>query len=222
MRLVLGQSSSYVCQMTDKQFSPTTPIDIRQEPLSDDMRVLLQDYPRKAWPDHPNFKDATRQWMGAHDMFRKLSATVGRETEHYLDKTRSDVEFAKRLSLYGSRLVGNLHGHHAWEDYEFFPELSRADGRFEKGLEILENDHVILDEMLDRFTTKANDIITLVQNSGASGASAANGANNEDKLRDMSGELHQISDDIELLLKRHLADEEDLVVPIIIHHKLRG
>lgn len=218
MRLVLGQSSSYVCQMTDKQFSPTKPIDIRQEPLSDDMRVLLQDYPRKAWPDHPHFKDATRQWMGAHDMFRKLSATVARETEHYLDKTRSDVEFAKRLSLYGSRLLGNLHGHHAWEDYEFFPELSRADSRFDKGLEILENDHVILDEVLDRFTTKANDIISLVQNSWSS---VANGGK-EDKLRHMSGELHQISDSIEQLLKRHLADEEDLIVPIIIHHKLRG
>jgi hypothetical protein len=188
-------------------------VEIRKGPLSDELRILLEEYPREAWDGHPNFKDLTRQWMGAHDMFRHLSATVRRDTEHFLDKTRSEDEYARRLSHYGSRLVGYLHGHHSWEDYEFFPELSRADNRFDRGLEILEQDHVVLDDVLNRFTDDANELIQIVQKQTIG---------NRDKLQDIAGDLHYWSQSVEKLLDRHLADEEDLVVPIVLHHKLRG
>lgn len=199
--------------MTNEKKQSEKTIVIRKGPLSDELRILLEEYPREAWQGHANFKDLTRQWMGAHDMFRQLSATVRRETEQFLDKTRDEDDYARRLSHYGSRLVGYLHGHHSWEDYEFFPELSRADNRFDRGLEILENDHVVLDEVLDRFTKDANDLIQLIQ---------APGKENRNKLQDIAGEIHYWSNGIEKLLDRHLADEEDLVVPIVLHHKLRG
>lgn len=199
--------------MTDDKKQVDYKIDIRKGPLSDELHILLEDYPRDAWPGHPNFKDLTRQWMNAHDMFRHLSATVRHETELFLDDVRSEDEFARRLSHYGSKLVGYLHGHHAWEDYEFFPELSQADNRFDRGLEILEHDHVVLDDILNRFTNSANDIIQIAQSQTQA---------KRDKLKNLTGDLHYWSEGIEKLLDRHLADEEDLVVPIVLHHKLRG
>lgn len=181
----------------------------REGPLPSDMQILLDEYPRDAWEGHPNFKDATRQWLGAHKMFRRLSEIVRVDTEQYLDKELEAENYASRLSVYGSRLVGNLHGHHGWEDHEFFPELSAVDHRFDRGLEILEKDHVVLDAVLDRFTKSANNSIQMLQL-------------NEAGAHDFVGEVHETSEAIERLLARHLVDEEELAVPIIIHHKLRG
>ena len=180
-----------------------------REALPDDMRFLLRDYPRDAWPDHPNFAASIQNWMGTHQMFRRLGAIVRSETESYLDKARAADDFADRLSFYGNHLVRNLHGHHGWEDHAFFPELSAADARFGQGLNMLEADHVALDDVLDRFTRRANRVTKLIQL-------------DEPQARQEAGDLHDIAAEIEGFLARHLADEEDLVVPILLHHKMRG
>lgn len=182
---------------------------IRQDPLPQEMRQLLQDYPRDEWDAHPNFKNATRGWLGAHQGFRQLSDLARKETERYLDKSRAPEDFAARLSYYGGLLVRNLHGHHSWEDRSYFPELSAADPRFDAGIEVLEKDHEVLDEVLDTFTRQANRVIKLIQLDEAT-------------ARDEAGEMHGSTQAIEALLKRHLTDEEELAVPIILHHKLRG
>ena len=173
------------------------------------MRVLLRDYPREAWPDHPHFARSIQNWMGAHQMFRQLGEITRKDAESYMDDKVSTDAFAGRLSYYGDLLVRNLHGHHTWEDRSFFPELSRADGRFDDGMGVLETDHLLLDETLDRFTRVANRAIKLFQL-------------DEKQAREEVGEVQQCATDIEAFLTRHLADEEDLVVPIILHHKLRG
>ena len=180
-----------------------------REGLPEDMQTLLRDYPREAWPENPHFARSVQNWMGAHQMFRRLAGITRADTEAYLDNTASSGAFASRVSYYGDLLVRNLHGHHSWEDHAFFPEMRRADGRFEQGLETLEADHVQLDETLDRFTRAANRAIKLIQL-------------DEKQVRGEVGELHGCAQDIEGFLARHLPDEEELVVPIILHHKLRG
>ena len=182
---------------------------VRQGPLPPDMQRLLRDYPRDAWPDHPNFAASIRNWMGAHQMFRQLTALTRTETEAYLDKSRAPDDYAARLSHYGNLLVRNLHGHHGWEDHSFFPELSRADNRFDAGLDTLENDHLMLDDVLDRFTRQSNRVVKLIQL-------------DEAQARSEAGAVHDLATGIEAFLERHLTDEEDLVVPILLHHKLRG
>ena len=77
--------------------------------------------------------------------------------------------YAARLSYYGGNLVGNLHGHHGWEDHSYFPELSAADPRFDAGLEVLEQDHADLDKVLDDFTRTANRLIKLSELDTAQG-----------------------------------------------------
>lgn len=173
------------------------------------MALLLRDYPREAWPDHPNFARSVQNWMGAHQMFRQLGEVSRGETEKYLDGNSAADDFAGRLSVYGNLLVRNLHGHHSWEDRAFFPELAAADPRFEHGLDMLEADHHALDDVLDRFTNTTNRVIKLVQM-------------DEAQARNEAGDVLKLATDIEGYLARHLADEEDLVVPIILHHKLRG
>ena len=184
-------------------------LDIRTTGMPEEMRLLLTEYPRESWEEHPGFKEKTRNWLGAHQGFRALSELVRADTEAYLDKTLEPEGFAARLSRFGNLLVGNLHGHHAWEDHSYFPELSAADPRFDRGLEILEKDHEVLDQVLHGFAGTANRAIKLVQL-------------DERQAYEEAGQLRTIAETIEKLLSRHLGDEEDLAVPIILHHRLRG
>jgi len=137
--------------------------EIRTADMPSEMQSLLRKYPRETWQAHPGFREKTEHWLGAHRMFRRLSAMVRKDTESYLDGNRDARDFAGELSYRGGALVGNLHGHHGWEDRSYFPELSAADSRFDAGLDVLEKDHASLDLVLDSFTRTANRAIQLVQ-----------------------------------------------------------
>ena len=182
---------------------------LRTEDMPADMQVLLGEYPRDSWEGHAGFKDKTRHWLGAHQMFRRLGASLRKDAEHFLDRDMDAQDYAERLSRRGNGMVMNLHGHHGWEDRSFFPELSQADARFDAGLEVLESDHAELDRVLEAFTNRANRTLKLVQLDEAS-------------AREEAVHVHQLSETIEAFLARHLADEEELAVPIILHHRLRG
>lgn len=182
---------------------------IRTADMPTEMQALLRSYPRDSWESHAGFKDKTRQWLNAHLGFRAVATRLGQDTEAYLEHDLEAGDYAGRLSFLGNRLIGNLHGHHAWEDRRFFPELSQADPRFDRGLAILEKDHADLDVVLDDFTRRANRVIKLTQLDEAA-------------ARDEAGDLHGVAGTIGAFLKRHLGDEEDLAVPIILHHRLRG
>jgi hypothetical protein len=66
-----------------------------------------------------------------------------------------------------------------------------------------------LDVVLDSFTRTANRTIKLVQL-------------DKKAAREDAGKLHGVAQTIEAFLQRHLTDEEELAVPIILHHRLRG
>lgn len=187
----------------------TQDFNIRTEDMPEEVQLLLRTYPRDDWEAHPGFKEKTRQWLSAHQMFRRLGNLLRAETENYLDKTSNPREYAARFRNYGGIMVGNLHGHHGWEDMSYFPELSAADPRFNAGLEILEKDHATLDVVLETFTDTANHMLRLIHR-------------DEPSAYDEAGKLRSTIETIEAFLQRHLSDEEDLAVPIILHHRLRG
>lgn len=174
-----------------------------------EMQTLLRDYPRDAWPDHPNFAVSIQNWLGAHVMFGRLANIVEKETQAHLDNNSDTRDFIGRLGYYGNLLVANLHGHHSWEDREYFPELHRADPRFENGLNMLEADHEVLDAGLDRLTHHANRTIQWA-------------TLDPKQVREEAALVLDDVGDVKSYLARHLPDEEDLIVPILLHHKMRG
>lgn len=182
---------------------------IRQTGMPDDMQALLRDYPRDTWDAHPGFREKTSHWLSAHRMFRHVATHLRSDAERLLNKDMDLQDYAGRLSYLGGNLVNNLHGHHAWEDRSYFPELSAADARFDRGLEILEQDHADLDQVLDGFTRAANRTIKLATLDPAQAYQEA-------------GVVHSHASTIGSFLDRHLSDEEDLAVPIILHYRLRG
>lgn len=200
--VVAERSRFYLQRMTQYD------INVRQG-LPEEMQLLLRDYPREAWPDHPNFAASIGNWMGAHRMFRQLADIITLDTQELLDKNNDPEDYARRLTRYGNMLVRNLHGHHGWEDHQFFPELEEADHRFMRGLEMLESDHEEMDQILASLTSSANRYLKLTDMSP------------EDAVNEAPDVL-KASESIQHFLARHLTDEEDLVVPILLHHKMRG
>ncbi len=168
--------------------------------LPDALRVLLDAYPRADWPGHSNFGGLVQFWLDRHLMFRRLCATLQADAQAAVDGEMDPQKYRARVSQLGGMLVNQLHGHHQIEDAHYFPVLMQIETRLERGFNILDRDHHDLDGLLSRFTDKANAVLQ----GGAAGP----------LLTEVEG--------FETFLNRHLEDEEDLVVPVILKHGPEG
>lgn len=171
--------------------------------LPDALRILLAEYPRAGWLAHPQFDGLVRFWLDRHLMFRDLLAAMQAETQAMLDRGCDPRAFAARLSQLGGRFVGDLHGHHHIEDDHYFPILTRLDPRLARGFDLLDADHHALAAHLDDFVGAANAVLKVWQGPGLMDATAAFQSTLQGSAR---------------LLDRHLTDEEDLIVPVILAH----
>ena len=172
--------------------------------LPDALQVLLRDYPRDSWQSDPGFNDLIAFWLDRHLMFRRLMAEMRKGTENLLDRQMEGDRFAAMVSRYGGMFVQQLHGHHTIEDQHYFPMLAKKDARIEKGFAILDKDHHDMDEYLAAFVTQANEVIGL--------------RDDRTKLQDAAGGFQAQLENLERLLDRHLIDEEELIVPVILRY----
>jgi len=170
--------------------------------LPEPLRVLLADYPRIGWEAHPNFSGLVQFWLERHLNFRKLCEVLTTDTMAVLERDLELQQYAGRMSRFGGMLLNQLHGHHQIEDHHYFPTLSKLDGRIEAGFDILEKDHEAMDGLLNRFATAANGVLNIVAD--------------EHKARDAAGEFLKEVKSFERMLDRHLNDEEELIVPVIL------
>ena len=171
--------------------------------LPDALRVLLEDYPREAWEAHPNFAGLIEFWLSRHLMFRELLRRLEGASLTLRDTTGADPRrFASAVSHYGGTLVNQLHGHHQIEDQHYFPMLAAKDARIAAGFELLDADHHALDGHIAAFVEGAN---TALQALGG-----------DDNPTDIAATFLTTSERLKSLLDRHLTDEEELCVPVVL------
>lgn len=190
-----------------KTASPAEQLEARAG-LPEALRYLLARYPRDLWQAHGNFDGLTRFWLERHMMFRQVLGEWHGETRQFIDKAGDPRRFAGRSAQLGGFLINQLHGHHQIEDHHYFPELSRAEPRLERGFDILDADHHALDGHLHALADDTNALLR-----GLDGKAVA--------ARDLAGVLEARLAAFAPFLERHLTDEEELVVPAILHHALR-
>lgn len=176
--------------------------------LPEPLRVLLEEYPKEAWADHDNFSALIRFWLDRHIMFRRLIETLTSEAEVALDGNMAPDVFAKHLSRYGGMFLNELHMHHTIEDTQYFPKLIGLDRRISRGFDILDNDHKAIDGHLAAFAEDANAVLSTFRTS--------------DGLDQRIATLHSRLGRMEGFLNRHLEDEEELVVPVLLAHAPNG
>jgi hemerythrin-like domain-containing protein len=174
--------------------------------LPEPLRVLLADYPREAWERDPGFSGLIRFWLDRHMMFREIAARLTDETRAALDGRLAPEHHARVLSRLGGLFVNELHTHHHVEDTHYFPVIARHDARLQTGFAMLDADHHALDAELAAFVERANAALR---------AEAA-------ARHDAAGRFLDGLEGFAPLLERHLTDEEDLVVPILLRHGDRG
>lgn len=164
--------------------------------LPEPLRALVERYPRGTWQGHENFGGLVAFWLDRHVMFRRLLEALQNDAEAVIGGTLDPQQHKGRLQRYGSMLVGQLHGHHQIEDMHYFPQLTGLEPRLQHGFDLLDADHHALDGLLAGFTDGANAVLQ----GGPPGV------------------FHEKLVSFERLLNRHLTDEEDLIVPVILKH----
>ena len=176
--------------------------------LPDALRVLLAEYPREGWEADPGFYGLIRFWLDRHLMFHRLMAEMRSGTEALLDRKVDAQRYAAMTSRYGGMFVNGLHEHHTIEDTYYFPKLSTKDQRIEKGFAILDKDHHDIDAFLSDFVTRANEVLSVTDN--------------RNKLQTSAGHFRDELTKLERLLDRHLIDEEELIVTVILRYGAEG
>lgn len=180
---------------------------LNRDGLPDALRVLVRDYPRDIWQGHGNFDGLTRFWLDRHLGFRSLLDQWQAETRRFLDRDAEGRAHATRTLRLGGALIEGLHGHHGIEDAHYFPLLAGLEPRLAKGFDLLDADHQALDGHLTALTDATNAHLRALTEAG--------------DARITGGAVLTGLEGFARFLDRHLVDEEDLVVPVILHHAVR-
>ncbi len=173
--------------------------------LPDELRVLLDDYPRDGWSAHLDFNGLVAFWLDRHGEFRRLMAEMRADAENLIGHGMDAERFRQRLSRSGSTFLQHLTGHHQIEDTQYFPQLAQMEPRLQRGFDMLDRDHHDLEGWLKRFADEAN---------------AALAAPDDAALREAAGRFRGGLKGLGRMLDRHLTDEEDLILPVILKHRV--
>lgn len=169
----------------------------------EDLRFLLDRYPREQWMRHANLGSMARFWLDRHRMFRELGDALNGAIEKFrqgaVPAPDFQVWFAPRLRFF----LQELNTHHQVEDFHYFPIFRAAEGRLRAGFEVLEKDHEVIHTDIMQSVETANEFLKSLQTDA-------------DKVRFAADKYAEVNGRLLKQLLRHLHDEEDLIVPLIL------
>jgi len=166
-------------------------------------RWLLETFPRLRWHD-PELGEVARFWLQMHAGFRHQQAQMHAQVALW----RSDgdpVTLHRTLIPTLQGFLQHLDGHHRVESGHYFPVMRRVEPRIIAGIDLLDADHDAIHEDLET-QFKAGLVFHQALASGAADAG--------DHAARLAGTLDTVAPRME----RHLADEEDIVIPLIQRH----
>jgi hypothetical protein len=179
----------------------------RRSGWPEDLRVLLARFPREQWQCHANLGEMARFWLSRHDMFRELATMIQTIEAQFRAGALSAAEFPRQFVPRLQFLLSQLGVHHQIEDLHYFPIFRAADKRLARGFDVLEGDHHAIHEDMAATAEAANALLR---------ALSANLAGDADALRRCGDAYAAASGALLKGLIRHLDDEEDLIVPLIL------
>lgn len=175
----------------------------RRSGWPEDLRVLVARFPREQWRSHANLGEMARFWLSRHDMFRELATMIQAIETQFREGALSASEFPRHFVPRLQFLLSQLNVHHQIEDLHYFPIFRAAEARLARGFDVLEGDHHAIHADMEQTANAANALLRTLAG----------------KPQDMQHCGDGYAAASAALLKgliRHLDDEEDLIVPLIL------
>jgi iron-sulfur cluster repair protein YtfE (RIC family) len=169
----------------------------------EDLRVLIARFPREQWEGHANLGAMARFWLSRHAMFRELSGNIELVMANFLKGAVPAAELPRQLVPRLQFLLSQLNVHHQIEDQHYFPIFRAAAERLARGFDVLEGDHHAIHADMAATAETANALLRAL-------------AGNADSIKRPAEDYAQASNTLIKGLIRHLDDEEDLIVPLIL------
>jgi len=171
--------------------------------LCEELRFLARRHPRATWTGRADLGALARFWLQRHEAFRELDTIIVSGSQAALDQRHDPARLRSWLGRHAQLLLWQLEEHHKVEDRHYFPLFRRIEPRLAAGFEVLERDHEALHAALAVIVQRANAVLTHGDDDRAGFRSAL------ERFLDAQRELGQG-------LLRHLDDEEDLVIPLLL------
>lgn len=170
----------------------------------EDLRVLLKEHPRAIWRTRGS---ATAEfWLHQHDSFRRQCAALQAATDEYRTGQLPADEFCLWTAPRLEGFVAHLHGHHQVEDFHYFPAFRAAEQRLSAGFDALAGDHALIHAGIESLFAAINEFVSAVRRDAPS----------KDSQRHAGDRYVAASELLYRRLLRHLDDEEDLVIPVML------
>ena len=175
----------------------------RRSGWPDDLRVLVARFPREQWQGHANLGEMARFWLSRHAMFRELAVMIQAIEAQFREGTLSPAEFPRHFVPRLQFLLSQLTVHHQIEDLHYFPIFRAAETRLTRGFGVLEADHHAIHADMEQTAQRANALLGAL-------------ASEPQALQRCGDDYAAASGALLKGLIRHLDDEEDLIVPLIL------
>ena len=160
---------------------------------------------RQDWSKHPAFAGSAAFFIAYHgNLLNTINNLVSQlETLIQLNQSKgyspTQLQPVLRSGLY---LVEKAHHHHQIEDASYFPQFRKMLPQFSTAMDLLDDDHLVLDEALHRLKH------TIQQAYGQALLSSYYVA-----------DLYQQAKVLKKVLARHLQDEEEIIIPIFLKYQ---
>ena len=171
-----------------------------------ELLFLLERHPRATWPSSTSASVAF--WLQVHDRLRRDAAGLDSAAEDYRHGRSSPAQLAVIAAPRLRGLVAAMHGHHQIEDFEYFPEFRRAEPQLAAGFDRLEREHAGLSRAVDAAMAALAELHAAAKRPAEPAADAT--------LKLAAQRYVEAAASLSADLLRHLSDEENLVVPLLL------
>jgi len=182
---------------------PPHDLDHRQG-LPDEWLFLLKEHPREVWAGHRNLGPLMQFWLNRHNGFRQVAATLDTLLTQFNEGQIPADRFGNMFAPHLQQFLSELHSHHMIEDQHYFPVFIEAEKRLIPGFELLELDHELIHHRIETVVGSANSFLGKLQ------------TGDRDAICRAADAYAGASNTLIGGLIRHLADEEDLIVPLTL------
>lgn len=150
-----------------------------------------------------------RFWIDKHNYLRRQSDALINANDELRSERLDAQQFGAWLAPRLQGFLAELHGHHQIEDFHYFPAFRAAEPRLDAGFDVLAKDHDLIHQGIAGVVETINTFLRMLNGDAADSSAQRHAA---DRYMEAISQLHD-------RLSRHLADEEDLIIPLMIRQE---